>query len=306
MQHHDRRTGPLPDISHTHPGDPAIAGLLSEIRISVHYGYTVATMLRRCNYPSHRAHFVPVNDSPLDRPGSPEWWLSRPAEADPATRGPGRPPIALGRIIDVAMEILDDEGADALSMRSLATRLSSSTATLYRHVSGKDAILAYVMDRILGQADIEGLPFDSWQQTCRAGARALYTTLTRHPNAVRLFVKQVPAGPNALDVRERGVAMLLAAGFPPGLAARGYTAIAHFVIGFAIQEPVDQTADPERASRLRKYYRSLDSRTYPATTTVADVLPGATIDEEFEFGLSLLIDGLENAVRTTTGTDTKA
>ena len=53
-----------------------------------------------------------------------------------------------------------------------------------------------------------------------------------------------------------------------------------FVVGFAIQQHVDETAEPERVSRLRDYYRSLDSRIYPATTTVADELPGATIDEE--------------------------
>jgi Tetracyclin repressor-like, C-terminal domain len=93
--------------------------------------------------------------------------------------------------------------------------------------------------------------------------------------------------------------VLLAAGFAPGLAARGYTALAHFVVGFAIQQHFDENADPERARRLREYYRALDPRTYPATTTVADVLPGATIDEEFEFGLELIIDGLESAFART-------
>jgi AcrR family transcriptional regulator len=238
-----------------------------------------------------------VSDSAIDQPAIPESWLIRPDEPDPATRGPGRPPVALGRIIDVAIEIVDDDGADALSMRSLASRLGSSTATLYRHVSGKDEILAYIVDRILGQAHLEGLVFDTWQQACRAGARALYATLTEHPNAVPLFVKQVPIGPGALAARERGIAVLLAAKFPPQLAARGYTAIAHFVVGFALQQPLDETADSERANQLRDYYRSLDPRTYPATTAVAELLPGAKIDDEFEFGLNLIIDGLETALR---------
>jgi AcrR family transcriptional regulator len=204
------------------------------------------------------------------------------------------------------MEILDDEGADALSMRSLATHLGSSTATLYRHVNSKDEILVLIADRILSQTNLEGVALDTWQHACRAAARALYTTLTEHPNAIPLFVKQVPIGPGALAARERGIAVLLAAQCPPLLAARGYTALAHFVVGFAIQQHVDETAEPELVSRLRDYYRSLDSRTYPATTTVAEVLPGATIDEEFEFGLSLIIDGFENALRRTTRTDTKS
>jgi AcrR family transcriptional regulator len=246
-----------------------------------------------------------MSNGAADQPGSPEWWLSRPAVRDPGTRGPGRPPLELQRIIDAAIELLDEEGADALSMRSLAARLGSSTATLYRHVDSKDEILAYIADRILGQAHVDGGGFATWQQAWRAGARALYAMLTEHPNAILLFAKQVPVGPNGLRARERGIAVLLAAGFPPELAARGYTTIAHFVIGFAIQQPVDEPAGSERTSRLRDYYRSLDARTYPATTTVADVLPGATIDEEFEFGLNLVIDGLERALRRTTPTSAR-
>jgi AcrR family transcriptional regulator len=257
------------------------------------------------NATAARAHSIAVNDRPIDEPGSPGWWQSRPSEPDPTTRGPGRPPIGLRRIIDAAIEILDDEGADALSMRGLAARLGSSTATLYRHVNGKDEILALVTDRILGETHLDGAPRPTWQQACRAGAGALYTTLTRHPNAIPLFAKQVPAGPNALDARERGIAVLLAAGFPATLAARGYTALAHFVIGFASQQPLDETANPERTSRLRNYYRSLDCRSYPATTMVADLLPGATIGEEFEFGLTLIIDGLESALRATTRSDSR-
>jgi AcrR family transcriptional regulator len=255
-------------------------------------------MIEDRNPASAPAHSIAVNDTPFEQPGSPEWWLSRSAEPDPASRGPGRPPVGLQRIIDAAIEILDDEGADALSMRGLAARLGSSTATLYRHVDSKDEILAHITDRILGETRPDGATYPTWQQACRAGACAFYTTLTKHPNAIPLLAKLVPAGPNALDVRERGIAVLLAAGFPPGLAARGYTAVAHFVIGFASQQPVDETADPERAGRLRAYYRSLDSRSFPATTAVAEVLPGATIDEEFQFGLNLIIDGLENALRT--------
>jgi AcrR family transcriptional regulator len=209
------------------------------------------------------------------------------------------------RIIDAAIEILDDEGADALSMRSLAIRLGSSTSTLYRHFNSKDGILAYITDRILSQTNLEGVAFDTWQQACRGGARALYTTLTQHPNAIPLFVTQVPIGPGALAARERGIAVFLAAKFPPQLAARGYTALAHFVVGFALQQPFDETADPEPASRLRDYYRTLDPRTYPATITVAELLPGATIDEEFEFGLNLIIDGLENALARTTPAESK-
>ncbi len=244
-----------------------------------------------------------VPRSTSDRPGSPEWWLTRPPQPPAGDRGRGRPPLGLARIIDTALELLDEDGADALSMRGLAARLGSSTATLYRHVSSKDEILAHVTDRILGESRPDDSPAGPWQHACRAGAEALYATLTAHPNAIPLLARQVPVGPNALRARERGLAALLAAGFPPELAARGYTALAHFVIGFASQQPFDETAEPGSADRLAAYYRSLDPRSFPATAAVAGLLPGATIDEEFQFGLNLVINGLEQALRHSSGGD---
>ena len=57
--------------------------------------------------------------------------------------------------MDAALEIVDEVGTDAFSMRLLADRLGSGTATLYRHLAGKDELMAYVVDRILGEVDVE-------------------------------------------------------------------------------------------------------------------------------------------------------
>src|SRR5437870_1511107 len=107
------------------------------------------------------------DDSPqrsLDPPGSPAWWSSRPA---PAIYRRGRPPRSLERIVGVALEIVDEVGTDAFSMRLLADRLGSGTATLYRHLAGKDELMVYVVDRILGEVDIESdadtLSSTTWQ-----------------------------------------------------------------------------------------------------------------------------------------------
>src|ERR1700756_1959989 len=117
------------------------------------------------------------NDSqrrPLKPPGSPGWWSSRPAA--PVYRR-GRPPRSLERIVSVAVEIVDEAGAD-FSMRLLADRLGSGTATLYRHLAGKDELMVYVVDRILGEVDVETdadtLSSTSWQEATARGAVAFY------------------------------------------------------------------------------------------------------------------------------------
>ena len=118
---------------------------------------------------------MPLDGShqPLESPGSQAWWSSRPAA--PAYRR-GRPPRSLETIVSVALEIIDEVGTDAFSMRLLADRLGSGTATLYRHLANKDELMAYVVDRILGEVAIEtesdSLNDTTWQHAIARGAGA--------------------------------------------------------------------------------------------------------------------------------------
>jgi AcrR family transcriptional regulator len=241
----------------------------------------------------------------LEPPGSPGWWSRRPAA--PVYRR-GRPPRSLERIVAVALEILDEVGTDAFSMRLLADRLGSGTATIYRHLSSKDELMVYVVDRILGEVDIEtdaNAPTPSsttWQDATARGACAFYDVLQNHPNALVLLIRQVPVGPNALRNRERSLAVLLAAGFPPDLAARAYAAVAHYVVGFALQEHAPGAPQSKDAAKLRAFYQTLDAKAYPATAAAAFELTSVPTGEEFRFGLQLVLDGIEQA-RSTPGSD---
>ncbi|MFE7815021.1 TetR/AcrR family transcriptional regulator [Streptomyces sp. NPDC057433] len=205
----------------------------------------------------------------------------------------------VGLIIGTALKLIDEVGIQALTLRMLADALDSGTATLYRHFDGKDELLALVADRVLGEVgippeDLDGL---SWRETVVAAAEALYDTLRRHPHAVPLLAAQVPVGPNGLRARERLLTLLLSHGFSIGLAARAFTAIGHYVIGFAIQQHGPGTPRPEDQAQLRDHYHSLDPAAYPATTAAADELTSVPLHEEFRFGLDLVIDGLEQARR---------
>jgi AcrR family transcriptional regulator len=197
----------------------------------------------------------------------------------------------------MALRLVDEVGVQALTLRMLADALDSGTATLYRHFAGKDELLAHVADRVLGEVPVptevpHGL---SWREAVERGADAFYRTVRRHPNVLPLLVAQVPVGPHGLVNRERTLSLLLSYGFPVELAARALTAIGHYVIGFAIQQHGPGAPRPEDEVLLRDYYRSLDPATYPATTAAADDLTGVPLEEEFRFGLGLVLDGLEKA-----------
>ncbi|MFE2423744.1 TetR/AcrR family transcriptional regulator [Streptomyces hokutonensis] len=203
----------------------------------------------------------------------------------------------VGRIVDTALKLIDEVGIQALTLRMLADALDSGTATLYRHFNGKDELLALVADRILGEVHVSSEELDglSWREAVTVVAKAFYGTLRRHPHALSLLAAQVPVGPNGLRGRERLIRLFLSHGFPVGLAARAFTAIGHYVIGFAIQQYGPGTPRPEDQLQLRDYYNSLDPKAYPATMAAAEELTSVPLHEEFRFGLDLLLDGLEKA-----------
>jgi AcrR family transcriptional regulator len=202
--------------------------------------------------------------------------------------------MPLDRVIEAAVELVDEVGPGEFSMRVLARRLRSSTATLYRHFAGKDEILVHVADHVLGEVprhvpDLADTA--TWEERLVASAEALFSTLKEHPNVVSLFDDQVPLGPRALAGREAAIGVMLAGGFPPEVAARAYTAVVHYVIGFAGQLRVGDTTGPEENLDIREFFRSLDPARYPATLASAPFLP-SSVDDEFRFGLQLIVDGL--------------
>jgi AcrR family transcriptional regulator len=184
---------------------------------------------------------------------------------------------------------VDDEGAEALSMRTLAQRLESGTATLYRHFANRGEVVSHVVDRVFGEIDCssEELATMDWQRACESFARATFEVLRRHRNVAPLLADQIPLGPNALAQREALLAVLLDNGFTPSLAARSYATVARYVLGFAIQLS-GRGLDERHAFEL---FHALDPTLFPATSAVADHLP-VPIEEEFALGLELIIGGL--------------
>ncbi|RDH79794.1 TetR/AcrR family transcriptional regulator [Mycolicibacterium moriokaense] len=203
------------------------------------------------------------------------------------SRSRGRPPVPVDRMIATAIAILDEQGAEALSMRTLAQRLESGTATLYRHFASRDDLIARVVDTVMGEVDVdtEELGDLPWQQACETLAHAMFDVLRRHPNVAPLMTDSVPVGPQMLTLRERALAHLLDSGFAPPLALRAWATLARYVLGFGAQITA---ADAEAPAG----WAAVDISDLPATMAVAEHFP-ISLDTEFAFGLELLISGLE-------------
>ncbi|MET8625726.1 TetR/AcrR family transcriptional regulator C-terminal domain-containing protein [Kitasatospora sp. NPDC004669] len=103
-------------------------------------------------------------------------------------RRPGRPPqIDADGITAAAVAVIDAEGLEALTMRRIGTELGVTAMSLYRHLPNRDAVLAAVVNRLVGEVEVEVADGASWPQALEAFARDYRRMLLAHPNAVPLL-----------------------------------------------------------------------------------------------------------------------
>jgi TetR/AcrR family transcriptional regulator, tetracycline repressor protein len=141
-----------------------------------------------------------------------------------------RKPLTRETILDAAVEILDRDGMDGLSMRRVGAALGVEAMSLYNHVPSKGALLDGIHERIL--LGLEPAPSArSWQAFVRHQAHALHRALLAHPNAIPLFATRPAATPAAIERLDHYLGVLVRAGFSPLHALSIVQLVAQLVVG---------------------------------------------------------------------------
>jgi AcrR family transcriptional regulator len=196
------------------------------------------------------------------------------------------------RIARVALELSDREGFGRVSMRRLAAELGVGTMTLYGYFRDKDELIDAVVD--LATSDHGVLTGEgTWRERLAELMRGLKKTLEAHPSAVRLRLDRPLLSPGALRVTEAGLAILAEAGFRRAEAARGYRSLFLYTFGWA---GFATTTSPEEARRSTKVaLAALPTEEYPVLSSTVEEAADAMADAEgqFEYGLDVLLDGLQ-------------
>src|SRR4051794_21832774 len=117
-----------------------------------------------------------------------------------------QPTLTRDQIVDAALQLLDAEGLDGLSMRRLGTRLNSGATSVYWHVANKDELLELALDRVMGEVRVPGPDAGAWRAAVEGYARGLRAMIHRHPWTVPLFGAQPMIGPNATRVLDEVIA----------------------------------------------------------------------------------------------------
>ena len=242
-----------------------------------------------------------VDPAPAPRPGTAAWWVQRRAAADRPRRH-RVDGLTLDRILDAALELVDDDGLDGLTMRRLATRLDCGHASLYRHVASHDEVLVLLLDRVLGAPILAPSDRGSPRDRAEAALRRYRSLLLEHPALTPAFIEGQLLGPNALARREEALALVLEAGVPPALAVRAYLTLTHFVISSAVFEASGAGRTAQDRREMEQYFTALPDDEHPVLRSVSVELNAVDGDEEFELGLQALLDHLEARAAATVAT----
>ncbi len=205
------------------------------------------------------------------------------------------------RVLRAALALADENGIESLTMRKLGESLGVEAMSLYNHVANKADLLDGLIDVVFSEIDLPS-GADGWKTAMRKRAMAARAVLSRHRWAIGLMESRTSPGPATLRHHDAVLGCLREGGFSLELAAHAYSALDSYIYGFALQERGLPFDTPEEASAVAQaIVATFPAGEYPHLAQFAfeHVLqPGYDYGKEFEFGLDLILDGLERALGT--------
>ncbi len=218
--------------------------------------------------------------------------------AKPATQS--RTPLSRERVLRAAVAFADESGIATLTMRKLGEALGVEAMSLYNHVASKGDLLDGMIDLVFSEI---GLPSggSDWKTAMRQRAISARQVLSRHRWAIGLMESRSSPGPATLRHHDAVIGSLRQAGFSIALAAHAFSVLDSYIYGFALQEaslPFD--TGEETAGLAQMIMARFTPGEYPhlSELTVEHVLqPGYDYANEYEFGLDLILDGLDRSLQ---------
>ena len=218
----------------------------------------------------------------------------------PRPAAKARTPLNRERVLGIAMRFADEHGIGSLTMRKLGEAAGVEAMSLYNHVANKNDLLDGMINLVFVEIALP-TSADPWKPAMRDRAISMRTALTRHPWAISIINTRTSPGAATLRHHDAVIGCLRDAGFSIQLTAHAFAALDSYIYGFVLQEqtlPIG--TDDENAELVHAMMAQFPAEAFPhlAEFTFEHILrPGYSFAVEFEFGLDLLLDGLERAHR---------
>ena len=211
-----------------------------------------------------------------------------------ATTAEARAPMSRERVLRAAVEFADRSGIDALSMRKLARELGVEAMTLYYYVANKNDLLEGMTDLVASEIELPPADLD-WQEATRRRAMSAHEVLARHHWASPIWMR-VMIGPARMRYMDAALGAYRRAGLSPATTELAFHTIENHIVGYTLQESNFPLAPADLATVAREFLGKLPRDEFPhlAEHIEQHLTHEAVIESgDFEFGLELLLDGIE-------------
>ena len=217
----------------------------------------------------------------------------------PPTRGP-KARLTLLQIVGAAVQLTDEQGTEALSMRQLAAKLDVGTMSLYTYISSKAELLELMVDHVYAEIRRPDTQLD-WRGQVFGLALQHWQLYGRHPWILQSNLVRLSLGPNYLDASEHLYGALESFGLPPEDITLAAGMIDSYVHGAARSALLEQQAREQtgvsgsefQAAREEFFRRYFDLDRYPVHTRLWTFGALRVDRDPFEFGLNRLLDSIE-------------
>ena len=198
-------------------------------------------------------------------------------------------PLTRERVLRAALDIVDEEGLDALTMRRLGAELGVEAMSLYYHVPNKAAVLDGISELVLSEIELDDSVEGDWVDALRNGFRQAWAVLKSHPNAIPLLLVSPSGDQEARRLAEVVLALMQRGGLTPAEGHRAFRILQAFIFGAAMAARARPNAEAIEA-QVREL-ADLDGG-YPLLQIALKDLASFDSDGDFEVGMELLLDSL--------------
>jgi AcrR family transcriptional regulator len=207
-----------------------------------------------------------------------------------------RPALSRALIAEAALQLVDDDGLEALTMRRLAAELGVGTMTLYGYFRDKGELLDFAVECASRRYELpagEG----EWRPRLRELIMTMMRSVSEHPSLVQIRAGKPILNPGALRACEAGMTIMTEAGFETRDAAAAWRLLFTYVFGYGAFSAYEPSR--ELKSEWSRELAALPEDEYPITSREAEELAEWMAGPRpFEQGLDLILDGLEARLST--------
>ncbi|PZG09940.1 TetR/AcrR family transcriptional regulator [Nonomuraea aridisoli] len=206
-----------------------------------------------------------------------------------------------GLIVETALRMLREHGADGLTARRLGLALGADASTVYRYFRGMDDLILAIADELFGHAMADWRPTGDWRADLRDLGLRIHHAYLAHPQAAVLTASRVTGRPNEVASDETILGVLRGAGFPDADAVRIYHAFIDQSLAFAILDAatlaLPKTAREADEEVWRDTYARLPAETHPNIAATAPLLVARMNDSAYPTALDMLLSSAAAQLR---------